>query len=173
MITLKVEIDNPITPDFYNNLIANLQFHRLTCTCGHSACLSVHGYYNRSLKTPEGKATFHICRVICACCGHTHALLLSSFVPYSQISLAEQAQIITLYESNDSLDSLMVENPSVDENNCHYVIRQYLRHWKQKLLSEKIFLSPISQLISNCFATFFRQFMQIRCTPNILFVNTT
>lgn len=72
MITLYVKENNPITPYFYNNLIANLQFHRLTCTCGHSGCLSVHGYYTRSLKAPGGKLPFRICRVICSCCHHTH-----------------------------------------------------------------------------------------------------
>ena len=52
MITIFVGENNPLTPNFYNNLIAQLQFHRLTCTCGHSGCLSVHGYYIRSLR-PE------------------------------------------------------------------------------------------------------------------------
>lgn len=61
MITIFVEENNPLTPDFYSNLINSLPFHRLTCTCGHSACLSIHGYYTRSLKTPEGKVTFRIC----------------------------------------------------------------------------------------------------------------
>lgn len=60
MITIFVEENNPLTPNFYNNLIAQLQFHRLTCTCGHSACLSVHGYYIRSLKVPAGKLFFRI-----------------------------------------------------------------------------------------------------------------
>lgn len=173
MITLNVEENNTITPDFYNNTIANLQFHQLTCTCGHSGCLSVHGYYKRYLKTITGKVPFRICRVICSCCGHTHALLLSSFVPYSQISLSEQIEIITSYESACSPKPLMGKNTSIDESNCHHVIRQYLHHWKQKLLSERISIFSIHPLISRCFTTFSRQFMQIHCTPNIFFINTT
>ena len=58
MITLNVEENNPITPKFYNNLISNLQFHKLTCPFGHSGCLSIHGYYNRYIKTSEGKKRF-------------------------------------------------------------------------------------------------------------------
>lgn len=173
MITLYVEENNPVTPIFYNNLIAGLQFHRLTCTCGHSGCLSIHGYYTRSLKSPDGKIPFRICRVICSCCYHTHALLPSSIVPYSQISLAEQAEIILCHESGKSCNSLMNRNPSIDESNCHHVIHRFLRHWKQRLLSEQISVSCYPSLISRCFSFFFRQFMQIHCTPNILFMNTT
>ena len=55
MITLFVEEYNPLTPSFYNQVINNLQFHMLTCPCGHSGCLSVHGYYYRYIKSPTGK----------------------------------------------------------------------------------------------------------------------
>lgn len=173
MITIFVEENNPLTPNFYNNLIANLQLHRLTCTCGHSACLSVHGYYTRSLKTHEGKLPFRICRLICSCCHHTHALLPSSMVPYSQISMAQHVEIISSHERKQGWNTLMNHIPSIDESNCRYIIRSFLRHWKQRLLSEKIPLSDRSALISNCFSAFAKQFMQIHCTPNILFMNTT
>lgn len=173
MITLYVEENNPITPNFYNNLIACLQFHRLTCTCGHSGCLSIQGYYTRFLKTPDGRIPFRICRVVCSCCHHTHALLLSSFVLYSQVSLPEQSAIISSYEEGKSFVPVMDKNPSIDESNCRYVIRKYLHHWKQRILSERIPLSRFPILVLNCFHAFFRQFMQIRCTPNILFLNTT
>ena len=98
MITLYVEENNPITPDFYNSVLNNLQFHQLKCPCGQSGCLSVHGYYNRYIKTEDGKVLFRICRVKCNQCGRTHALLLSSMVPYSQISFRDHLQIITAHE---------------------------------------------------------------------------
>ena len=173
MITLFVEENNPLTPNFYNNLIVNLQFHQLTCTCGHSACLSVHGYYTRSLKTPKGKTSFRICRVICSCCHHTHALLPSSLVPYSQISLSEHVEVISCHEAKQGWEILMNRNPFIDESNCRYIIRSFLKHWKQRLLSEKITLSNRTALVCDCFSAFIRQFMQIHCTPNILFMNTT
>ena len=173
MITIFVEESNPLTPNFYNNLINSLQFHRLTCTCGHSACLSIHGYYTRSLKTPEGKSSFRICRVICSCCHHTHALLPSSMVPYSQISMEEHVEVISCHETKEGWETLMHRNPSIDEGNCRYIVRSFLKHWKQRLLSGKITLSDRTLLIRDCFTAFSRQFMQIRCTPNILFMNTT
>lgn len=173
MITIFVEENNPLTPNFYNNLINSLQFHRLTCTCGHSGCLSVHGYYTRSLKTPAGKLPFRICRVICSCCHHTHALLPSSMVPYSLVSIEEHIDIISSHEDGKGWESLMEHNPSIDESNCRYIIRSFLLHWKQRILSEKITLTDRTVLIHDCFSAFARQFMQIHCTPNILFLNTT
>ena len=173
MITLFVEENNPLTPNFYNDLINRLQFHQLTCPCGHSACLSIHGYYTRSLKTPEAKLPFRICRVICSRCHHTHALLLSSMVPYSQVSMEEHVEIISRHESKQRWDTLMEHNPYIDESNCRYIIRSFLKHWKQRLLSERLHLSDTTALICGCFFAFARQFMQIRCTPNILFLNTT
>lgn len=173
MITLKVEEYNPITPDFYNDIISKLQFHRLTCPCGQAGCLSVHGYYDRYIKVSEDKLHFRICRVICKSCGHTHALILSSFVPYSQHSLKAQVDIISAYIGQEPPTSVMEANSSVTESNCRYIIHQYLRHWKQKLLSEKITLSPLDLLISQCLKSYKRQFMQIRRTSNILFADTT
>ena len=172
MITLNTDINNTLTQKIYNQLIADLQFHQLTCTCGRSGSLSVHAYYMRSLKVPEGKLRLRICRVICSCCGRTHALLPSFIVPYSQIPLQEQVEIISAYETSDSSQSVMNRIPSIDESNCAYVIRQYCRHWKQRLLSERIDICETS-LVSRCFSAFLRQFMQIKSTPNILFFNTT
>ena len=172
MITLNTIIHNPLTQKIYNQLIADLQFHQLTCTCGHSGSLSVHAYYHRSVKVPDGKLRLRICRVVCSSCGRTHALLPSFVVPYSQIPLQEQVEIISTYEKSDSMEDIMNAKPSIDESNCAHVIRQYRRHWKQRLLSERIDICDTS-LVSKCFTAFFRQFMQIKNTPNILFFNTT
>lgn len=173
MITLFVEEINPITPNFYNKVLNQLQFHQLTCPCGHSGCLSVHGYYYRFVKTPSGKLRFRICRVICEACGHSHAILLSSMVPYSQVSSNDHIAIISNYENGSTQNDVMDSNPYIDESNYRYIIRTYLTYWREKLFSEKILLSTFPQLILSCFSCFSRQFMQIKSTPNILFLNTT
>jgi len=173
MITLLVEENNPLTTNFYNDLISNLQIHQLTCSCGHSGCLSVHGYYNRSIKLPAGKVTFRICRVICSQCGHTHAILLSSMVPYSQVSTTDHISITNNYNQGSSQNSVMNANPCIDESCYRYIIRCYRNCWHEKLRSERLSFSPQTMLIKSCFAHFSRQFMQIKNTPNILFLNTT
>jgi hypothetical protein len=173
MITLFVEENNPLTPTFYNSYISDLQFHQLKCPCGHAGGLSVHGYYHRFIKTPEGKLSFRICRVICEFCGKTHALLLSSMVPYSQLSLMDHALIVTAYETDAPTATLLKHNNSMDESTIRHVIHNYLTHWKQRLISHSISIDCISTLINQCFHSYFRQFMQIKRTSNYLFPNTT
>lgn len=173
MITLSVDICNPVSQDFYNKTIYNLPFHRLVCTCGHSGCLTIHGYYDRSIKSGDSCLKLHICRVICSECGRTHALLLSSMVPYSQISTTQQIDIICHSESDGDFSELMDNTPSIDENCVHSVIRRFRQHWKQRLLSEAITIMPDTDFIKCCFSSFRRQFMQIKSTPNILFLTPT
>jgi hypothetical protein len=57
----------------------------------------------------------------------------------------------------------------VDESNLRHIIRSYRLHWKDRLLSERINLSPFSYLIRKCFSCFSRLFMQIKNTRNKLF----
>ena len=173
MITLFVEENNPLTPTFYNSFVSNLQFHQLRCPCGHAGGLSVHGYYQRYIKSPAGKTPFRICRVICEVCGKTHALLLSSMVPYSQLSFSDHLQIVAAYEAEAPTATLLNDNDRMDESTIRHVIRRYLRSWKQRLLSHSIPIGSVSALVSQCFLHFSRQFMQIKRTLNYLFVNTT
>ena len=69
----------------YYDAIAALELYQLTCSCGHSGCLIVHGYYERTVRTPFGSMRIRVLRVMCKECGHTHALLPEILVPYSQL----------------------------------------------------------------------------------------
>lgn len=173
MITLSVDICNPVSQDFYDKTISNLQFHQLVCTCRHSGCLSIHGYYKRSVKCGDSCLRLRICRVICCECGRTHALLPSSLVPYSQIPTKDLVDIISLSESDGDFSSVMNDTPSIDESSVRSVIRRFRLHWKQRLLSELIPLIPDTNFIERCFSAFRCQFMQIKTTPNILFLTPT
>ena len=173
MITVSVDFCNPISQKFYDDVINSLQFHRLSCPCGHSGCLTIHGYYDRTVKSRDCDLLLHICRVICSECGHTHALLLSSIVPYSQISLPDQMDILDHALSDGDFSAIMDATPSIDESSIRSVIRRFRRHWKQRLLSEAILLSLSTDFIRACFSAFGRQFMQIKSTPNILFLTPT
>lgn len=173
MITLSVDICNPVSQDFYDKTIYNLQFHQLVCTCGHSGCLTIHGYYDRSVKSGDSCLCLHICRVICSECGRTHALLLSSLVPYSQVPTKDQIDIIGHYESDGDFSSVMNNIPSIDESCVRSVIRRFRQFWKQRLLSESIAPMPDNSFIGRCFSAFRRQFMQVKCIPNILFLTPT
>lgn len=173
MITLSVDICNPVSQDFYDKTIFNLQFHQLICTCGHSACLTIHGYYYRTVKSGNGDLRLRVCRVICSICGHTHALLLPSIVPYSQISFSDQVHILQHAMTDADFSEIMDETPSIDESCVRSIIRRFRLHWKQRLLSEGIILSGTMDFIHKCFSAFCRQFMQIKNAPNILFSSPT
>ena len=162
-----------LTQKSYNKVIDRLQFHQLTCTCGMSGCMTVHGYYGRTVKTEAGDISLTVCRVRCSHCGRTHALLPSLLVPYSQVPLEDQAAIITSRGGDRDYSGVMERVPSIDENLVGSIIRRYVRHWEQKLRSFRISLSPPGKLVEGCFSHFMMQFMQIRQTPNTLFAATT
>lgn len=174
MITVFNHTFNTVSQNYYDKTINSLDFHRLTCSCGHSACLNKHAYYYRSVKTPLGKIRLRICRVKCSACGATHALLLAEMVPYSQIPLISQ-----IYITRESLagspdySAVMADNPEIDESNIASVLRQFRCFWKERLLSHDISLTDCNNLIRQSFSFFRRQFMQIKCTPNILFLTPT
>ena len=173
MITIFVKNCNQISQSFYDSLLWDLQLHQLVCSCSHSACLSIHGYYKRSVKLPSGTIRLRSCRVKCSECGATHALLPSSLVPYSRISLSDQQQICTHYEEGKSSSAVCESNPSVDENNVKSVLRNYRLHWREKLRSLRIPLCPLERLVHSCFAWYSSQFMQIHRRANRLFGDTT
>ena len=111
-----------------------------------------------------GTIYLRIIRVICKACGSTHALLLSCLVPYSSIDLESHKRII----NNDDVDELMIEISDIDESNVAYILKMFNKYFKERLLSVNIKVSD-DDLVFNCFNYFKRQFMQIKCTANILF----
>ena len=173
MLTVLVSDFNTFTQAFYNSIIESLDLALLTCTCGHSGCLSIHGYYTRSVITPVGKVVLIICRVKCSECGHTHALLLSSMVPYSQIPAEDQRLIAEAYESGTKRSTLCSLGSGIDENNIKSVIRRYVKFWRQRLIAAGIRLESLPDLITSCFRDYSKQVMQIRSTRNKLFAPST
>ena len=173
MITVSVKDYNQISQDSYDSVINSLPFHQLKCSCGHSACLTIHGYYTRKLFLPEGIISIRICRVKCSECGRTHALILSSMVPYCRFPLSIQLRIILAYTAEVRRKAICQLIPAIDENSVKSVFARYRSYWRQRLQSEGIRLSPVPDLVEKCFSFYSRQFMQIRGTPNLLFSDTT
>ena len=173
MITIFVKNCNHISQSFYDSVIYNLQLHQMTCSCGHSACLSVHGYYRRTVKLHSGSLRLRVCRVQCSECGTTHAILLSSMVPYSQIPFSDQQRICNNYEEGKCISSACEVNPSIDENNVKSILRNDRRCWREKLRSLRIRLFPSDSLILSCFSDYSSQFMQIHQRINKLFFYPT
>lgn len=170
MITILFKDCNTFSQNFYDQTIDTLQLHRVQCTCGKKGCLIFHGHYRRNVKWLSDLIELVIQRVWCKDCGISHALIPSFLVPYSQIPLADQQEILDRVQSGKSMDAVMERNLLIDENNIKYIIRQFKKHWEQRLLS--IGRSVRDSLTIPCLAVYSRQFMQIRRTPNLLFSST-
>ena len=173
MILITVRDYNQFSQHFYDSVVNSLQLHQLTCTCGHSASLSIHAYYTRGVFLPEGTESLRICRVKCSECGKTHAILLSSLVPYDRISLADQHRIILACGNGTDRNAVCEENPGVDDNTVKAVIRRYRLFWLQRLLAEAVSLASLPAVVISCVSLYSIQFMQIRRTTVLLFACTT
>ena len=169
MITIEHELGNPFSQDFYDKLISSIQFHQLSCTCGHCACLIRHGAYLRTVKVGDSLLRLRVCRVRCTHCGSTHALLPSAIIPYSQILLADAAAILECHQQQHSFSPFLECHLPIDENNIKSLISRYRRHWHQRLLAQGIRLLPLSMLVRRCFRFFSRLFLQIKNTKTLLF----
>ena len=171
MITVLFLSDKSFSDNLYYTFLQSLNLFAIECTCHKKGCLIFYGWYKRKVKLPSKLLTLSIQRVRCRECGRTHALIPSVLVPYSQITLKDQQDILILAESGLPPAEVLERNPRVDENNAKHIIRQYNKHWKERLLS--ISLSVRDSLTIPCLSAFSRQFMQIHKTPNILFPTPT
>lgn len=163
MVAIFVKDCNTISQEIYDRTINNINFSSLKCTCGHTGCLTRHAYYTRTVRFKSAAVVLTILRVKCKQCGKTHAVLLSSIVPYSQIPLEDQINIIQCYEKGEKYSHVLDENFLIDPREIYLIIQKYLKHWKQRLMSEGI--SICREISIQCFLFFRRQFMQIRCAP--------
>ena len=126
MITIFTENCNHFSQESYDSVMSRVPIHRLTCSaCGRSGCLQYHGSYRRKVRSSQGTVVLRIQRVKCTECGRTHALLLSSLVPYSQIAAETQRQIAETFETKGDRSSFCTPEGAVDENDVKAVIMRY------------------------------------------------
>ena len=172
MIQVFVEKSKYNNPDnfqkTYDALVFSLPINMMECPgCHKSGCLVYYGSYTRQVKLSGKLIQLSIQRVKCKECGRTHAILISIIVPYSQILLPEQQEIIDDVASGNRAIHVMERNPLISPENISSIIRQFKNHWEQRILSLK--LTVLDELTEPCFRNYSRQFMQIHRTPNILF----
>ena len=167
MVTVFVKKNNTLSQEFYDSIVDGINFSSVHCTCGHCGCLTRHAYYYRIVRFKSSVVVLKILRVKCSQCGKTHAVLLSSIVPYSQIPLEDQIEIISNYDSGSDFMAVLDSNFLIDPREVYRIISNYRRFWKQRLISEKI--TSFENIVTDCFRLFDLQFMQIRWSPGILF----
>ena len=171
MITVQTQNINTLTQEKYDAIVAGLQLHQITCSCGHCGDMRKFGHYERTVWFRGTEIVLSVQRLQCTHCGRTHAILLDIIVPYSRIPVEDQQQIIILCEAGVSCKPVQQSNPLIEDRMVYVIWNKYCRHWKQTLLAEGI--SLVGELIKECFRCYCRQFMQIRSTPNRLFSPST
>lgn len=165
MITIYLQnFNKDINQATYDVEIDKLNINIIKCPKCHQCHMVKHAYYSRKVKTKNGIISLIVLRVKCKECNSTHAILLSTIIPYSSIQYKDQLRII----KNKNLEELMVSNIYIDESDISRVKRNYNRFFKQMLIANKILLND--KLIINCFKYFNRNFNQIKWGYNILLV---
>ena len=125
MITLIYENDNPVTQDTYDNIMSQIDLLTLECpSCHHTGSLIKHAKYNRTFRVSDSIITIKIVRVLCKECGHTHAILLCDFVPYSQILTDDQLDIMN--DQGNEISSIKeAELKKFYERVGNYILQNY------------------------------------------------
>lgn len=168
MITLSFTKFKDITPEIYEKIVSALPLHQITCSCGHAGQLVRHAYYTRKLKQRKGTITLEILRVKCKNCGRTHAILCEQIVPYEQIPVEIQQEIIQFQISSEEIQALMNDNCDISESDIRAAKRRFKEHWKERLRSiDRLISDKVEDLVQAAFSHFHRQFLQIRRGINL------
>lgn len=156
--------------ELYEKVIDALQLEQIQCPHCKQYGFCHHCYYSRHLKRKlreNEDEKILILRIKCKHCGKTHAVLLSSMIPYTQLSLEDTVLIIGEAEQKDEnerkqLQNELYEREWIGPEDPVNVMKRYRTFWKQRLISEAISLND-DNLSEKCIQAFRRQFMQIHC----------
>ena len=173
MITVSTsDFNKDLDQESYYKLVALicLNLFQLTCPlCGCSGFLHPHGWYTRGIiimavqeagiLVPQ-TMKIKIRRVICKHCNHTHALLPVNIVPYCQIPLTDQIQVIKLSEEGKTEAEIAEEVPVCDENNIKHIKQRFKKIWFGMLASQGISIASFPDLVRSCFEHYSKQFME-------------
>jgi len=159
MLTYDVTDFKSFSQKFYDKCINSIDFFNQSCSCGHRGCLSRHGYYKRSFITSYGTVVINILRVKCSVCNKTHAVLLSSMVPFSRILLLDQLNIIIGHDKE-----VMENNVDIDESACSRIRKRFNLFFLEFLNSERVLIWNLKQIIHLSLTKLKRQFMQVKTT---------
>lgn len=170
MILFETVSVNIITQEEYESALKELCLSYVECPDCHHHSLIFHSTYSRGIKQSDGVLDLIVQRVLCRECGHTHALLPASLIPYCQIILSETVQIIQP-SSPEEKEQIMRDNPSIDESDIGRILKKWITEWRERLKAFCIDLSQ--QLTPLCFSSFRRQFLQNHCSSSVGLHETT
>lgn len=115
-----------------------------------------------------------VLRLRCSRCGRTHALLPVEAVPYSQVDLSCQLTMLRYKIGSPEMEKMQNSNPDLDESCISRVRRKFRKHWAERLKAECLSVHmELDQLVTSCFDSYRKQFLQIRTGINLPFCAPT
>lgn len=172
MVTIKTEKINIISQNIYDSYVENINIFAITCTCGCKGAMKKYGHYTRSVRFKGCKITLCIQRIRCSVCGRTHSILLSVIVPYSQIPLADQIQIVLHRSSREMIEKILGGNYLIDDSEVYRILRNYDSYWLNRLIAAGVDMLS-EHITERCIELYGRQFMQIHLGKTSLIYPST
>lgn len=159
MIICDCDKVNDLSQDYYDRIVQELDRSLILCPTCKQLGFYVNSYYERSFKlagSPD-KTKILIMQVICKSCGKTHAILLSSMIPWSQITLHDTLVVLKLDPSSPKAEY----NPLISHEDRVRLRKAFRLFWKERLKAFNISIDD--SLSGTCIFYHHRQFMQIHC----------
>ncbi len=162
MIVVLRQTVKEISQKIYNQMLKKLNRQKIQCSECKQFGFNIHSYYDHHFKIAgqSQKRNVVITQLICPHCGKTHAVLLCTMVPWSQITLEDTIRIIEA-KNDEETRQLMYENEVITVEDVKRIRRVFRREWKERLKGFNINIDD--DLSENCIKWHKRQFMQNHC----------
>lgn len=163
MIIVLTTMISEITQSDYDQIVNAINL--LTLPCPHCKCIGmcIFAYYVRKVKNAScsEKTNLRILRVQCKNeeCRATHALLPSTIVPYSQITMYDTIDMINASSEEDEHE-ILDRNVHIDPKDILRVKLRYSLFW-QSWISEITETMGETSFFTSCIEKFKMHFMQV------------
>lgn len=156
------------TKTLFDCCMNSFKIHKEECMhCHRKGECRIHAYYDRfAIDFIDGHPVVHqlrILRVMCSCCGHTHAILPDPIIPYDSYSLFFILRVLAEYYIHSATINAICDRFCITPMQLYRwkaLYHNHRREWQGLLKSvQQDLLSSLKELISlDPFSAFARDF---------------
>lgn len=145
----------------FDTCISHMNYHNQVCPCcGSSSGLEFHSSYNRYMIAFEGghrkEYTVSIPRLRCAC-GHTHALIPNSLIPYGSYSIRFILIVLYRYSLRTCSVTELCSKFQISISTLYNWISLFIKHYN-------LWFGVIKEI---CLISY-KSILDIKSTPSVL-----
>lgn len=163
MIIVLTHMIANISLSCYTQLTSALKLPDIQCPCCENCGMHIFAYYQRYVKNSDSpeKTKLRILRVRCDNdnCRVTHAVLPSTIVPYSQITMSDTISIIEA-QSKDDTRKILYANLLISIEDIRKIKLKFKNFWKSRIQNIKASMGSDSFFIE-CISVYKMHFMQL------------